>query len=122
MSRTIADAILQARYIVQDTRELSRRHSDEKLVAYFNNALSDAYKVRPDLFFISGQSDTSWSDLPLYTVSDIDSPFPLDGRYFTPFVDYIAGYVGMEDDEYANDGRAVGLLQRFQAKLIAQGG
>lgn len=123
MAWTIADAVLQARQIVQDTREESYRHSDAKLIGYFNSALADTRKLRPDIFLASGESDSLWDPIPIYTESDITNLtlFPLDQQYFTAVVDYIAGYVGMEDDEYAVDGRAAALINRFTQRLIAKG-
>lgn len=122
MTWTIADAITQARQIVQDTRETSYRHSDEKLIGYFNSAIADARKLRPDLFL--GTSTASlWDTIPFFEVSDItdETAFPLDAQYFTAVVDYVAGYVGMEDDEYSVDGRAAALMNRFAQKLVSKG-
>lgn len=122
MAWKISDAITQSRQIVQDTRSESYRHTDEKLIGYFNSAISDARKLRPDIF-LTGVTASLWEPVPLYTVADLtnDTDFPLDQQYFTPVVDYVAGYIGMEDDEYAQDGRAVALLTRFAQKLTAKG-
>lgn len=122
MAWTIADAITQARQIVQDTREASYRHSDEKLIGYFNSAVHDARKLRPDIF-LTGSTASLWETIPLYSTTDLTdlTPFPLDPQYFTAVVDYIAGYIGMEDDEYSVDGRAAALVNRFAQKLVAKG-
>lgn len=120
MGWKISDAILQARQLVQDTRTASLRHSDEKLIGYFNSAMSDVRKLRPDLF-LGTSSASLWTDIPFFTVSNLPDDFPLDTQYFSPVVDYVAGMVGMEDDEYSNDGRAVGLQNRFAMKLSGKG-
>lgn len=122
MSWTIADAITHARQTIQDTREASYRHTDDKLVGYFNSAIADARKLRPDIF-LKDSNASLWDVVPLYTSANLtdDTPFPLDPQYFTAVVDHIAGTIGMEDDEYAVDGRAVGLLSRFSQKLVGKG-
>lgn len=113
------DVIVQARQLVQDVRGPQFRHSDEKLVGYFNTAIADAFRLRPDLFMDSPGS--TWDDPPVFTASDMSAQFPLDRRFFSPLVEYVAGMLDMENDEFANDGRAVALLNRFGQKLLGKG-
>ena len=120
MPRTILDAVTQARQIVQDVD--GDRHSDQKVVDYLNNAISDARRLRPDLFLPGYLTNPQ----VLYTPADLDPllpppDFPIDEGYFTAVVEYVAGFVGMGDDEFAQEGRAAGLLGRFTQKLIAKG-
>lgn len=117
MPRTIADVITQARQVVQDVG--ADRHTDEKLIGYLNNAMADAFRIRRSLFLPTATFPTP----PEYTASDITgaTDFPIDDEFYTPFVDYVAGYVGIEDDEFAQDNRAVTLLNRFSQKLLAKG-
>lgn len=120
----VRDLIHQAREIVQDTGMaddfVGDRHSDAKLIRYLNTALTDAYRLRPDLFY-PGAFDRD--NLPEFLVADIaaNTVWPIDILYWSPFVDYVAGYVGLGDDEYAQDGRAVALLNRFSQKLMSKG-
>jgi hypothetical protein len=127
MPWTIKDAIDQARDHIQDTREDCERHSDAKLIRFFNSAIADARKLRPDLF-LPNISDP----VDLYTVADLGDPdalptpiestaFPLDPMYFTAVTEYVAGLVGVGDDEFAVEGRAILLLNRFSQKLISKG-
>ena len=113
---TISDAITQARELLQDVD--GDRHTDAKLVGYLNNALADASRLRPDLFL----PDTL-AALPFYTDADLVTPpnFPIQDIYFTAVVEYIVGFVGMSDDEFAQDNRAAILLNRFAQKLTAKG-
>lgn len=118
MPRTILDAVTQARQIVQD--ELGDRHPDAKVVSYLNNAISDARRLRPDLFL----PDYLTSPQVLYTESDLTGTppdFPIDEGYFTAVVEYIAGFIGLGDDEFAQSDRAAALLNRFTQKLVAKG-
>ena len=119
MTWTIRDSIDLARDHVQDVREGNYRHSDEKMIRYFNSAISDARRIRPDLFL-----PTLIVPPAMYTVADLADPsteFPIDGMYFTAIAEYIAGTIGLGDDEFAVDGRAVALLNRFTQKLTSRG-
>jgi len=125
MAFTVEDLINQARDIVQDTGmefdyDDPDRHTNAKMIRFLNTALADCYRIRPDLFF-PGVFDRS--TLPVYTEADIaaQTPFGVDDTYFSAFVDYVAGYIGLADDEFAQDGRAVALLNRFIQKLSSKG-
>lgn len=117
--RTILDAVTDARRIVQDVDTDFQRHSDDKVVAYLNHALSDARRLRPDLFLPNYLSNPP----TLYTAADLVSPpnFPIDENYYTAIVEYMAGFIGLGDDEFAQDNRAAALLNRFAQKLVAKG-
>jgi hypothetical protein len=123
MALGIQDLINQARDIVQDTGMESDysedRHTNAKLIRYLNSALSDAFRMRPDLFFPNVYD----RNIPEMVVDDItnNTPFPVDQTYFTAFAEYVAGYVGLSDDEFAQDGRAATLLNRFSQKLMGKG-
>lgn len=126
MARTIAEAVLQIRQVVQDSREGSYRHDDDKIISYFNNAVADARRLRPDLFLVPSITPIQgslWAQIPTFTADDISAGtvIPIPDMYFSPLVDYVAGTLGMEDDEFAVDGRAVALLNRFTQKLTAKG-
>lgn len=117
---TISDVITQAREILQDVIPVGAsnepRHSDEKLIGYLNNALADARRLRPDLFLPDLSLPT-----PFFTTAELGDPFPIQDIYFTAVVEYIAGFTGMGDDEFAQDGRAATLLNRFTQKLTMKG-
>jgi hypothetical protein len=123
MGFTVKDLIYQARDIVQDTGMDGDydgdRHTDAKLIRFLNTALADAYRMRPDLFFPGVSSRTP----PVVTVTDIvnSTPFMVEPVYFSAFVDYVAGYVALGDDEFPENSRAVSLLNRFTQKLMAKG-
>jgi len=124
MAFTVKDLIYQARELVQDVGldfdYIEDRHTDAKMIRYLNTALADAYRLRPDLFF-PGVFDRA--TLPVFTVADIaaETALGFDDTFFSAFVDYVAGYIGLGDDEFAVDGRAVALLNRFSQKLLAKG-
>ena len=112
MPWTIADAVDLARNLLQDQTE-DYRHTDDKLVSYYNHALIETNRIRPDLFLQTAGVVTK------YTSADIsaETAFPIVDFYITPVADYIAGMAELEDDEFAVDGRAVVLMQVFKAAL-----
>ena len=113
MAKTVSDAISEARVILQDTDSQLYRYSDSELVAYLNNALLEARRIRPDLFrAYVGQP------VPSFTASDFAELFPLDNMFFPQFVYYIAGTAELRDDEFTVDARAATLLNQFVAKLL----
>ena len=114
MARTVKDAVDQARMLLQDTDSNFQRYSDDDLVAYLNNALAEAKRIRPDLF-VPSISSASFS----FTVSDISAGtvISFDDMYFPALVDYMAAYAELRDDEAVDSGRAAGLLQLFSARL-----
>lgn len=124
MPFTVRDVVYQAREIVQDTGMefdyTEDRHTDDKIIRYLNTAMAEAYRLRPDLFF-PGVFDRG--TLPVFTAADIVAATPLgvDDTYFSAFVDYVSGYIGLGDDEFAVEGRATALLNRFIQKLTMTG-
>jgi hypothetical protein len=120
MPRTILDAVTEARQVVQDVD--GERHDDDKVVRYLNNAITDARRLRPDLFLPGYLTNPQ----VLYVAGDLDPggpppDFPIDEGFYTAVVEYIAGFIGLGDDEFAQETRAVALLNRFTQKLTAKG-
>lgn len=116
MPQTISDLITTARALIKDNREgVTPRHSDAKLIRYLNLALSDARRLRPDLFLPS----VATTDV-VYTDANLNTVFPLEYSYVTPFVEYMAAMVSLEEDEYVAEGRAQALAARFAAKLLGK--
>jgi hypothetical protein len=51
------------------------------------------------------------------------TPFPLDDRLaYGPCVFYVAGRTEIEDDEFADNNRAMILMQQLKAQLQGEGG
>lgn len=115
MAKTIQDILDEARVYIQDEIE-PYRYSDEDLVDYLNNGISEIRRIRPD-FFVG----LFYSDLPQFTISDLGEDYPLDEQTNTAITYFVAGNAALRDDEHVNDGRAAGLLGLFQAKLLQAG-
>ncbi len=115
---TVGDVITQAREVIQDKRA-PYRNSDTELLGYFNHALSETRRLRPDLFL--GNEEEARLLLWTTQVTDLDEPFPLEEQYFSPFVFFVSAMVGVGDDEFANNGRAAGLMTMFKTQLVGTG-
>lgn len=123
MAFGVGDLILQAREVIQDTGMdfdgEGDRHTDAKLIRILNTSLADAYRLRPDLFF----PGVGNRQVPSYTATDItnNTLFIVETPFVSAFVDYVAGYVALGDDEFSENSRAVSLLNRFSQKLLSKG-
>jgi len=115
MSYTINDAVIQARDIVQDAAGPNFRHSDEKFMRYFNDAMADVRRLRGDLFLAT--INDPWVQ---YDITNFADPFPIDYTYFTSVVDYLVSMIGIGDDEFSLDGRADKVHKRFITKLTGK--
>lgn len=112
MARTTAELYAQVRDLIQDTR-LPYRHEDAKLERFYTNALSEALRIRPDLFQSVGYQVSS-----SITKASLNYPFPIDAQYFPCVVDYIVGIIESGDDEFSVDGRAMQSMRAFRAALL----
>lgn len=111
MARTIGQVVASARAIVQDVRP-PYRYTDNDLAGYVAEALTEARRVRPDLFIGSLRAA-----VPVYTASDFDTNIPLPDSYFGQIVNYVAGRVDLREDSFSQDGRALTLIQAFGVSL-----
>lgn len=129
MAWTVGDVLIQAREIIQDEGRYDtlgnlaapQRHSDAKLLRYVNSALSEVRRLRPDAYIGDDTAGTIVNlDATIENIST-DDPFPIEEQFFLSFVEFVAGMVGLGDDEYAQDGRAVNLINAFKINLVGTG-
>jgi hypothetical protein len=137
-SKTIDDAILEARAMVNDSTLVNgvlnpTRNSDTLYLQYLNSALRALYSVRPDAFIGNfTQGILTQAVVLTYDTTDLQAadgvtnlappipatPFPADDKFFfNPVVAYIAGRVELSDDEYTETSRSQQLLAAFQQQL-----
>ena len=136
MAKTYADAITEARQLLQDT-ESPQRYSDTILLNKLNRGLQELGRLRPDAFFDQFDDDTGDIVVPEVVVSD---PTPdsdpdtvstaEDGQvatttnflppmmFYTPVVYFIVASAEILDDEFAEDGRASMLMAQFKQSII----
>lgn len=121
-TKTIDDALFEARTIVNDT-QVPYRNADATLIVYLNTALRALYSVRPDAYigdFSSGYIGNNAVETYYTTDLNLDpaTPFPVDDRlFFAPVVAYIAARIEIQDDEFTENARSSQLSQAFVAQL-----
>ena len=106
----LSDLIGQVRELVQD-EVTPYRYSDDRLYRTLNNAFTEAYRVRPDIFV-----DVNFV-IPFVTPADSGDTFPLDQQFYMAFVDFVVSMTEFSDDEWTVDGRAMAYLNLFGARL-----
>jgi hypothetical protein len=111
MARTFAQAVQTTREILQD-RYAPFRYSNGDLMLSINEGISEARRLRPDLFI-----DSLTTEIPFYTVTSFSENIPLPDEYFSAFVSYVAGRTNLRDDEFSADGRAAVLITTFAESL-----
>lgn len=137
-SRTIDDAILEARAMCNDSQFVDgtlnpTRNPDAIYIQYLNAALRALYSLRPDAFIGNfSQGILTAAVVLTYSTADLQvidgaanstpptpaTPFPADDRFFySPVVAYIAGRIELADDEYVDTSRSSLLLQAFAQQL-----
>lgn len=126
MAKSIDDALREARSIINDEDE-PFRYSNASLLRILNTALREVYSLRPDAFVGNFHSGVlSANDAVDYTEDDLEvapteTAFPIDDRiFYSPVVLYVAGKAELSDDEFANDGRAMTILQAFRNNLTSK--
>ena len=123
MAKTYQDVVTEARVLLQDTDSSAYRYSDANLLAICNRALQALARIRPDAcygFYAAnslnvpelvqsspGRDQIAWTD-----------DFGLEMQFFNPIISYVVGVAEIVDDEYAEDGRAMMLLQSFKTETI----
>jgi hypothetical protein len=106
---TFQNVIDNARVFLKDADKV--RYTDAQMLVYANEAVREARRLRPDFFF-----GTYATALSTYALSDT---FPLPDEYSLYVSDFLVGRAEMVDDEYANESRAIGLMNRLRQGLIA---
>lgn len=110
---TFQTVIDDARVLLNDqVTELNpdARYTEAQLLGYAVTALSEARRIRPDLFL--SYLTTSFSS---YTAV---STVPIADEYLVSLVDYVVHRAELRDDEFTVDGRSSVLLQKFKATLL----
>lgn len=115
MARTVGQVVDAARVLVQDVAQ-PYRYDTRTLAGYVSEAMAEARRARPDLFL-----GTLRSPLPIYTEADVLVAIPLPDSYFSQVVNYVVGRTDLREDAFAQDGRAITLIQAFGVSLTGGG-
>jgi len=88
------------------------RYTDADALMHGNDAVREAYAVRPDLRL--GGYGVAYDEATNASTDD----FPLPDQYKRAVADYIIGRMETKDDEHVLSGRATMALQLFQGQLV----
>jgi len=108
---TVANYISSARQLLQDETS-PYRYSDDDIVLSLNLAISEARRVRPELF-----QDYFFTSLPSYSSASPSVEVVIPEEYRVAFLYYIVGHNQLADQEDTTDARSTVLLTAFRAKL-----
>jgi hypothetical protein len=110
---TFQQIINDARVLLNDQvlfEDVTPRYTETQLLGYAQQAITEARRIRPDLFLAN-----LTGAFPTYTAQQAA---PISDDYIVPLVDYVVARAEMRDDEFAVDGRAAGMFQKFKAGLL----
>lgn len=114
MAWTTGQLTAEVRNIVQDKHDT--RYSDERILQAAQTALSEVRRLRPDYFFDRMREDLP--DLVATGLADPDTIIPLPGFLRSPMTAFTAGWVELVDDQFTDDGRALGLMKILAGSLM----
>lgn len=106
---TVSDYITDARRLLLD-EAAPYRYPDADLISALNMGITEAARLRPDLFF-----KTLRTGAPANVTS---GAVAVDFRYRTALLNYIIGMAQLRDDEATQDQRAGALMTKFVAQLM----
>ena len=106
----ISDVITLARDPLNDAA--GDRYTDAQLLQFCRQGLSEARRLRPDLFI--GNLSTNLGAL---VASDA---LPVPDEFSQAIADFITGRAELRDDEHANSGRAVAVAKLFSQALTGR--
>jgi hypothetical protein len=111
MARNMGDVIARVRDVLQD-KTSPYRFDDQFLLRHLDSAYLEARRLRPDLF--AGRIGEAMAQLDGHPTT---YGFPLPESYLPAFVSYAVGMADLVEEEFAADGRASALMQRFAQQL-----
>jgi hypothetical protein len=119
MAKTIGELIVEARQLLNDSIPISgeARFPDNELVAALNDAMFQIRQKRPDAFLGYGLRKS----VPQYTLpADANTTLPIDETFFySPLLFYVVGRSEITEDTYADNGRAVAMMNKFVNQILS---
>ncbi len=117
-SRTVGQLITEARQLLNDTIPISGepRFPDEELVAALNDAYLQLRDKRPDAFLNYGLRKA----VPAYLLPrDDELVFTTDDKFYPALLFYVVGRSEITEDTYADNGRAVAMMNKFVNQILS---
>jgi hypothetical protein len=112
---SVADYVADARTLLQDKIE-PFRYDDLSLLTAFNVTLTEARRLRPDLFVYNG----SRGQVQAFTVVD-DTYVEMEPQFRLSILHGLCGHALERDQEDYQDSRASAFLGMFTAGLVSRG-
>ena len=110
---TVQKYIDEARVLLKD-QVAPYRYSDAEMTRALNHCISEATRIRPDLFFKALREDATF---PEYTTTDTTTLVDVDRRFRVPVLYYIVAFMQVRDDEDTTDARAASMLSKFLGQI-----
>lgn len=120
-TRTVGGLLAEARGLLNDVVPISGapRFSDADLVDIVNEALLQIRSKRPDAWLTYGLRKA----MPKYAMpADAGTVFPVEDQFYSPILYYVVGRAELVEDTFADNGRAITLMQKFTAILLKNAG
>jgi hypothetical protein len=113
--------LLEARGLLNDTVPISGspRFTDSELIGIVNEALLQIRSKRPDAWLSYGLR----SPLPIYSMpAATDVRLPIEDQFYSPILYYVVGRAELVEDTFADNGRAITLMGKFNSLLLQVSG
>lgn len=108
--------IFEARVQLQDGQEGCYRYPDGMLLNALNRGLHDLSRMRPDAFFESFLDNDM--NVPEITEANWGEAMSIDLMFLHPLVQYVAAQAEASEDDYVEDGRAIGHMTMFKRYVM----
>lgn len=120
-TRTVGSLLAEARGLLNDTVPISgqSRFSDAALVEIVNEALLQVRSKRPDAWLTYGLR----KPLPRFVMpTDAQTVLPVEDQFYSALLYYLVGRAELVEDTFADNGRAITLMQKFTGILLKNTG
>lgn len=115
-TRTVGGLLLEARGLLNDLAPISgtSRFTDADLLEILHEALLQVRSKRPDAWLTFGLRKA----LPRYAMpDDTAAVFPIEDQFYSPILYYVVGRAELVEDTFADNGRAITMLGKFNSLL-----
>jgi len=116
-TRTFGTLLHEARGLLNDLVPISGspRFTDDDLLEIVNEALLQTRSKRPDAWLTYGLRKS----LPVATASSV---LPIEDQFYSALLFYTVGRAELIEDTFADNGRAITLMGKFNTLLLKNNG
>lgn len=120
-TRTVGELLNEARDLLNDVVPISGapRFTDASLMDILHEALLQLRSKRPDAWLTFGLRRS----VPKYAMpADSDKVFPIEDQFYSPVLYYVVGRAELVEDTFADNGRAITMVGKFNSLLLKYNG